>query len=106
MFMASNALNLMQLSHPVLPSTTSLGRIQLVSSCSSSCSNHGSPTKTRSRDRIFTFPKFRQHRVFTPKASSSDIDAVIASTNVEEDVESAQLFEVFFFFSFLCLNSD
>lgn len=93
MFMASNALNLMQLSHPALPSTTSLGRIQLVSSCSSSCSNHGSPTKTRSRDRIFTFPKFRQHRVFTPKASSSDTDAVIASTNVEEDVESAQLFE-------------
>ncbi|KAG6604283.1 putative inactive ATP-dependent zinc metalloprotease FTSHI 4, chloroplastic, partial [Cucurbita argyrosperma subsp. sororia] len=93
MFMASNALNLMQLSHPVLPSTTSLGRIQLVSSCSSSCVNHGSPTKTRSRDRIFTFPKFRQHRVFTPKASSSDTDAVIASTNVEEDVESAQLFE-------------
>ncbi|XP_016899296.1 probable inactive ATP-dependent zinc metalloprotease FTSHI 4, chloroplastic isoform X2 [Cucumis melo] len=92
-FMASNALNSIQLSHPILPSTTSLGRIQLLPSCSSSCSNHGSATKTRSRHRSITFPKFRQHRVFTPKASSSDTDAVVASANVEEDDESAQLFE-------------
>lgn len=92
-FMASNALNFMQLSHPIIPSTSSLGRIQLVSSCSSSCSNHGSATKTHSRDRNFTFHKFRQHRVFNLKASSSDTDAVIASPNVEEDDESAQLFE-------------
>ncbi|XP_038881869.1 probable inactive ATP-dependent zinc metalloprotease FTSHI 4, chloroplastic [Benincasa hispida] len=92
-FMASNALNFMQFSHPILPSTTSLGRIQLVPSCSSSCSNHSSATKTRSRDRNFTFHKFRQHRVFTPKASNSDTDLVVASPNVEEDVESAQLFE-------------
>ncbi|KAE8647463.1 probable inactive ATP-dependent zinc metalloprotease FTSHI 4, chloroplastic [Cucumis sativus] len=92
-FMASNALNFIQLSHPILPSTTSLGRIQLLPPCSSSCSNHGSATKTRSRDRSITFPMFRKHRVFTPKASSSDTDAVVASPNVEEDDESAQLFE-------------